>query len=155
MDRDEVKQRLHGALRKVEKNDQHLLKYNLGERCIASRLAIYLQKAFPKYSVDVEYNRVGVCPKRLGLGDECANYKDSNGETLIVPDVIVHRRGPKGPNVLVIELKKTTNPEPRQCDRERVQALGAQLKYQYGALMECETRQDHNLGIRISEWFDK
>jgi hypothetical protein len=155
MEREEVKIRLLYALEEVIRNDVHLLDYDLSERCIASRLAMYLQKAFPEYSVDVEYNRHGDSPKRLGLPEECANYKDSNGEALAVPDLIVHRRGSEGPNVLVLELKKTTNREPRWCDRKRVQAFRAQLRYTYGALIECETRKGHESDITISEWFDE
>ena len=45
----------------------------------------------------------------------------------MVPDVIVHRRGHDGPNILVLELKKTTNPERRGTrDRERVRAFRAE-----------------------------
>lgn len=152
MERGKVERRVREALQEVAKSDRHLLEHDLSERCIASRLAMYLQKSFPEYSVDVEYNRAGVSPKRLGLPDQCANYRNNNGEALVVPDLIVHRRGPKGPNVLVIEVKKTTNRDPHQCDRERVRAFRAQLGYRYGALIECETRQGHEPGIMISEW---
>lgn len=154
MEREEVRKRVENALRNVADNDQHLLEYDLGERCIASRLAMYLQMEFPEYCVDVEYNRDGAVPKRLGLPDACANYRNKDGEALAVPDVIVHRRGPRGPNVLVLELKKTTNPDPRACDRERVRAFRAQLGYSFGALIECETRQGHKPGIRVLEWVD-
>ena len=57
----------------LAENDQYLLENDLGERCIASRLAMYLQQEFPEYSVDVEYNRDGVVPKRLQLPEDCAN----------------------------------------------------------------------------------
>jgi hypothetical protein len=154
MEREEVRKRVENALRNVAKNDQHLLEFDLGERCIASRLAMYLQTEFSEYCVDVEYNRHGDVPKRLGLPDECANYRNRDGEALAVPDVIVHERGPDGPNVLVLELKKTTNPDPRACDRERVRAFRRQLKYSFGALVECETRKDHQPGITVSEWID-
>ena len=67
MEREEVQKQLHKALREVATSDRHLLEYNLSERCIASRLAMYLQHVLPEYSVDVEYNRAGASPKRLGL----------------------------------------------------------------------------------------
>lgn len=79
----------------------------------ASRLAQYLQSEFPEYTVDIEHNRDGDIPKRLGLPPECANYRNTDGEALAVPDVIVHRRGPDGPNILVLELKKTAIPALR------------------------------------------
>jgi hypothetical protein len=151
MEEEEVERRLDVALRMVAENDRYLLEFDLSERCIASRLALYLQNEFPEFNVDIEYNRDGATPKRLGLPEGCANF-DEAGEALVVPDVIVHRRGHDGPNVLVLELKKTTNPEPRDCDRERVRALREQLGYEFGALIECETRQGHQPGIATQEW---
>jgi hypothetical protein len=96
-----------------------LLEKNLNERCIAGRLVMYLQELFPEQHVDVEYNRHGDTPKRLGLPEECANYWNEDGEALVVPDVIVHRRGEAGPNILIVELKKTTN------ERHRTATAGA------------------------------
>jgi hypothetical protein len=153
MDEEDVVTRLNNALRRLTDNDRYLLEFDLSERCIASRLALYLQNEFPEHAVDVEYNRDGAVPKRLGLPEECANYRNPNGEALAVPDVIVHRRGPEGPNILVLELKKTTNRDPRDCDRARVCALREQMGYSFGALIECETRQDQAPAISISEWF--
>jgi hypothetical protein len=115
-------------------------------------LAFYLQIEFPELSVDVEYNRDGATPRRLGLPEACANYLNSDGEALVVPDVIVHQRGHEGPNILVLEVKKTTNREPRDCDRARVSALRAQLGYAFGALIECETRPGFEPAINITEW---
>jgi hypothetical protein len=109
MDESEVRRKLEDALRRLAADDRHLLENDLSERCIASRLAMYLQPDFRDWAVDVEYNRDGDTPKRLGLPKECANYVNQAGEALVVPDVIVHRRGPAGPNMLVLELKKTTN----------------------------------------------
>ncbi len=153
MEEQEVMTGLNNALRKVAENDRHLLEFDLSERCIASRLALYLQMEFPKLNVDVEYNRDGAAPKRLDLPEACANFRNEDGEALVVPDVIVHKRGHDGPNVLVLELKKTTNREPRDCDRARVRALRALLGYSFGALIECETRQDHEPAINMCEWF--
>jgi hypothetical protein len=101
------------------RRDRHLFENNLGERCIASRLAMHLQNAFPEHSVDAEYNRAGDIPKKLGLPPECANSQDDDGQSLAVPDVIVHRRGPEGPNLLVLEVKK-----PRTGTKATVTASG-------------------------------
>jgi hypothetical protein len=153
MNGDEARTRLESALQQLVRNDQHLLENNLSERCIASRLAMYLQREFPEHAVDVEYNRQGDTPKRLGLPDGCANARDELGRAFVVPDVIVHRRGPNGPNILVLEVKKTTNPESRACDRQRILALRGQLGYTYGALIECETRNARAPVAFISEWY--
>jgi hypothetical protein len=153
MEEKEITTRLNNALRKVGENDRYLLEFDLSERCIAARLALYLQAEFPGYNVDIEYNRDGAAPKRLNLPEACANFRNEDGEALVVPCVIVHKRGPDGPNVLVLELKKTTNREPRNCDRARVRALRERLGYSFGALIECETRQGHEPAINMREWF--
>ena len=61
---------------------------------------------FRGLNVDVEYNRDGATPKRLDLPEACANFRNDDGEALVVPDVIVHQRGHNRQNVLVLELKK-------------------------------------------------
>jgi|CZKS01.1.fsa_nt_gi hypothetical protein len=152
MDGNDARQRLENALQHLTRHDRHLLENDLSERCIASRLAMHLQAAFPDHSVDVEYNRQGDIPKRLGLPDEYANFRDEDGRALVVPDVIVHQRGSDGPNVLVLEVKKTTNPQSRVCDHQRILAFRAQLGYSFGALIECETRDGLEPGAFVSEW---
>ena len=71
-----------------------------------------------------------------------------------MPDVIVHSRGPEGPNILVLELKKTSNPEGHDCDFRRVEALRREFRYRFGALIECETQKRREPRIRIFQWFD-
>ena len=154
MKRHAVRSRLRAALERLLQQDAYLFANNLQERCIAARLAMYLQHEFPKHRVDVEYNRDGATPKRLGLPDECANDEDENGGSLVVPDVIVHRRGPKGPNILVLEVKKTTNPVPRHCDSARIHAFCAQYGYEFAALIECETRRGRTPRVRVAEWVE-
>jgi hypothetical protein len=152
MKEEEVRERLQASLDLLTKYDLYLLEHDLSERCIASRLAMHLQNLFGEFFVDVEYNRVGARPKSLELPEECANYRNENGESLVVPDVIVHRRGPEGPNLLVLEMKKTTNREPRECDQMRIRAFREQLKYDHAALIECETRPGCKPTITINQW---
>jgi hypothetical protein len=150
----EVRRRLERALEKLLVTDRYLLENDLSERCIASRLAMHLQMEFQDHCVDVEYNRVGDVPKRLALPDDCANYRDAVGRAIVVPDVVVHRRGPDGPNLLVLELKKASNPERFGCDRARVAALRRHMGYSCGALVACETGQGQS-GLRIEEWLSE
>jgi hypothetical protein len=91
MEEEKVIRRLDIALRMVAETDRHPLEFDLSERCLASRVALYLQNEFPEFNVDVEYNRDGANPKRLGLPEGCANFNE-RGEALVVPDVVVHRR---------------------------------------------------------------
>jgi hypothetical protein len=152
MERGDVRGRLDAALQRLAADDAHLFTHNLGERCIAVRLAMYLQEEFPEHKVDAEYNRAGDTPKRLGLPEYCEGYRNERGESLVVPDVIVHRRGPEGPNVLVLELKKTSNPFSRDCDRARIHAFREHLHYEFGALIECEARAGRPPAARVVEW---
>lgn len=152
MERDDVRRRLDAAVARLVRDDGYLLANNLGERCIAARLAMYLQREFPEHSVDAEYNRDADTPKRLDLHEDCANYRNEHGESLVVPDVIVHRRGPEGPNILVMEVKKTSNPVPRDCDRARIHAFRAQYGYEFAALIECETRTGREPAASVVEW---
>ncbi|MGE0041378.1 MAG: hypothetical protein AB7H88_21295 [Vicinamibacterales bacterium] len=154
MERAAVEERLGRAMRRVLADDRHLLENNLSERCIAARLAFYLQAEFPDHAVDVEYNRKGGTPKRLALLEDCANFMNEDGEALAVPDVIVHVRGEAGPNVLALELKKSSNPTPRGCDALRLQALCDQLGYEFGASVECKTRRGEAPDVVIAEWFE-
>jgi len=148
----EVREKLQVAAQELVAVDAHLLENDLSERCIASRLAMYLQSEFPELSVDVEYNRLGAHPKTMELPEECANYMSNDGEPRVVPDIIVHKRGQEGPNLLVLELKKTTNRDSRECDRMRIRAFRKQLKYSYAALIECETREAKTPSVVIAEW---
>jgi hypothetical protein len=148
----QVRARLTEAVTRLNATDGYLLQNDLSERCIASRLAMYLQPLFPDHVVDVEYNRAGDIPKRLNLPDECANFRDADGRSLVVPDIIVHTRGPEGPNVLVVELKKTTNRDGPECDRKRVPAFVSQLGYACGALVLCETRSGQKNVATITDW---
>jgi hypothetical protein len=152
MERQVVFAKLQEAIDWFTADDQYLLDNDLSERCIASRLAMYLQAAFPDHDVDVEYNRAGEIAKRVPMSEECDTRENRDGNPLAVPDVIVHKRGPEGPNILVLELKKTSNQEGWNCDRERVHKFREHLDYEFGALIECETREWHDKSITIVEF---
>jgi hypothetical protein len=154
MEQEDVQARLNAALERFRAEDMYLLENDLNERCIASRLALHLQRVFPDHKVDVEYNRAGEVEKRVRISAECDTRKNRKGDPLAVPDVIVHQRGDAGPNVLVLEFKKPSNPEGWDCDRERVIAFREYLNYEFGALIECETEKRHNAGIRVATWID-
>ena len=150
----EVRERFEQALWRLLECDGYLLENDLSERCIAARLAMYLREEFAKHDVDVEYNRAGDVAKRLhGLPEECRRRRNRQIEAPVaVPDIIVHHRGSDGPNLLVIEMKKTSNPAGMDCDRLRLAAFREQLGYSFGALVECDTASHQAPTIRISNW---
>lgn len=161
MDEAEVRRKLDEAIEGFLEEDLHLLENDLSERCIAARLAYHLQWEFldhDELSVDVEYNRLGGNVKRLeNLPPDCRRRKNRDeplpqGNPAVVPDIIVHQRGKDGPNVLVIELKKTSNPEGSACDEIRIALFREQLEYECGALIECVTSGIENRTMRIVRW---
>ena len=133
MKTDKVKDYLEQATARVEAEDRHLLMIDVSERCIATRLAMYLREYFDNYNyaVDVEYNRHGEDKKQLHdlvRKHNCSRASDDGGQR-VLPDVIVHRRGVDDSNLLIIEMK---NGEPRRyC---RIRAFRDELGYKFGAL---------------------
>jgi len=152
MNRNQAQGVIEFAAQQFMEADRYLLEYNLGERCIVSRYAFHLQALVTDYSVDVEYNRAGAAAKRANLPEECFNAMDEDGRALVVPDLIVHRRGLEGPNLMAIEMKKTTDPRGLDCDRLRVRAFREQLQYRYGVILVCETRRRREIGLHVVEW---
>src|SRR5438445_13522965 len=108
MDRNEVAQKLERAIQKLTEHDLELLARDVNERSITHRLARYLQQEFPDMHVDCEYNRYDIEAKWLDFYPLDARADDTEART-VFPDIIVHKRGPEGPNLLVIEAKKSTN----------------------------------------------
>lgn len=148
-----VKELLSVALIETVKRDAELFVSDAGERTIASRLAFRLQQSFPSWIVDTDYNRMNErVPKRVELPEHCARYRNEDGRALVLPDVIIHKRGPAGPNLLVLELKKTTNPDRGECDLVRLHAFRNQLNYLFGARIVCETRRGHTPEMAVADW---
>ena len=140
MKTDEVKNFLERAIARVYHADRHLLVVDASERSIAARLAMYLQEDFVGYDVDVEYNRARAKIKRLMAVVGCCprDRIETEGQR-VLPDVIVHRRGDNKSNLLVIEVKKSSDPRGTDCDHERLEAFRAELRYKFGALVVCTT----------------
>ena len=153
MNLEEITLIIEDSLNMLLKVDTHLFLNDISERSLCARWMFHLQNLMPEWDVDVEYNRDGHDPKRLGLDEACANRFDSNGMSFVVPDLIIHKRGPEGPNLLVAEVKKTTNLKSRNCDHKRVVAFCNEFGYRYGAVIELETRVDHEPSFQISHWY--
>lgn len=98
-----IKEIVERACREVEKNDAFLFMADVSEWAVAHRLAVYLEKYFPEYDVDCEYNRMADSDGTYSMHSP----KRVHGTKKSRPDIIVHRRGPDSiDNLLVIELKK-------------------------------------------------
>lgn len=102
-----VAQAVLAALESFLRNDAALLVRDVNERTICGSLAEHLRPHFQTWDVDCEYNRDGHEVKR------------ANGR-IVVPDIIVHRRGTPE-NLLVTEVKKSNTTEPDAEDLAKLQ----------------------------------
>lgn len=125
------------ALSDLLANDHDLLGIDANERSITFRFAMYLQQYFSDWTVDCEYNRDGVEPKRLGHLELYPDSEDDEAKT-VFPDVIVHRRGTKE-NHLVLEFKKSTSRVDRQIDLRKLRGYKRQLGYEHALFVEVGT----------------
>ena len=131
----DVKARAQRAFDALEHDDLHLLENGAHERTICARLADHLRSVFPGYDVDVEYNLHGVDPKTIEVNPE-------GDKQLVYPDVIVHHRGNDDSNLLVMELKKSTNSESRDPDRRKLNHLVEQYGYKFAVLVNLPVGGD-------------
>ena len=132
------------ALSDLLAKDNYLLAEDVSERSITCRFAMYLQSKLPDWNVDCEYNRDGSHPKKP--------YPDSENEKakIFIPDVIVHKRGRKGPNHLVMEFKKSVNSAGRDYDRRKLCCYKKSFDYAYALFIEVDTSGQK--GVTALEW---
>jgi len=128
----EIEERMSIATRTLLKKDLLLLRNDSDEWSISHKLAEYLQKQFPDWHVDVEYNRDKNQVKKL------------NNEN-VRPDIIVHIRDTDN-NLLVIEVKKSNNPKFIDDDRKRLLRFTSQngrYKYLFGVLVIFHVAEEY------------
>jgi hypothetical protein len=122
MDINELSQIIINTINHLLNNDKYLFEHNISERCIAHRLALYLESTFHPlgFFVDAEYdgNINNLSGKKslqnLNYSSNGINYTKND----VIPDIIIHKRGQNGRdnNLLIIELKKKRG---RNKDRDR------------------------------------
>lgn len=125
------------ALSNLLAHDSYLLTVDANERSIVFRFAIYLQARLSDWSVDCEFNRDGVEPKRLGHLELYPGSDDEEAKT-VFPDVIAHHRG-TDENYLVVECKKSTSRVDRQIDIRKLRGYKEQLGYVHALFIEVGT----------------
>ena len=139
------------CLQKLRRFDQYLLDIKVNERTISHKLAEYLQECFPEFHVDCEYNRFEDLVKKLNIPEDNIDWDDTQAKT-VFPDIIIHIRGSQHYNLLVIEVKKSTNKNKGSFDKLKIQTF-CKKPYNY----------THGLFLRIGlkgekdylEWFPK
>lgn len=125
----EVFEKIKEAFLKSLKEDRYLLDVSINERSLTHKLAEYIQKEFPGWDVDCEYNRNGLNPKKLKTLVKDTKTDDTEGDT-VFPDIIIHKRGQNN-NLVVIEAKKSSNTNSRDNDENKLKAYKKDLGYKY------------------------
>jgi hypothetical protein len=108
------------ALKEFYARETHLLEKDLGERTLTHRLAVHVEKQFPGWEVDCDYNRLGERTLRLPKGT-IISTDDHFGKS-VYPDIVVHQRDIPN-NLLAIEVRKASNHQPPEHDQHKLRAL--------------------------------
>lgn len=160
----QIKRRINIAIDTLRVNDNYLLKNDVNERSITHRLAIYLENTFGKeYDVDCEYNKncmhstdrktIDILYRDLMRYSNSTRIQEMNlredewAEKFVYPDIIVHKRGENNSNLLIIEVKKSSNQEGSEFDECKLKAYTSQsnmdgLNYKYGIFIKFFVNQD-------------
>ena len=146
-----LKQKMEIALKKLSGQDLFLIQANTNERTISHKLAEYLQDEFSDWNVDCEYNRHGNEVKRIELPTNNINWDDTEAKT-VFPDIVVHKRNSDRNNLLIIEIKKSSNTMNRQFDENKLKAFTKEpYSYLFGLFLEIST---DSTGYSLT-WSDK
>jgi hypothetical protein len=112
--------RLISSLQEFYMRERFILERDLGERTLTHRLAVQIERHFPGWDVDCNYNRLGDRTMLLPRGT-IVSTDDTLGKS-VYPDIVVHRRSvPK--HLLAVEVRKPTNHQPLQHDLHKLMAL--------------------------------
>ncbi len=134
----DVRQRVIAAIIALYRYDRELLDKYANERSITHKLAEHLQREFPYWHVDCEYNRRGSDVKRLP--SSLLNGKtptDATEARTVYPDIIVHRRGTRQ-NLLVIEVKKRSHALEEDEAKIKAFCTDPNGEYRYGLLLTLD-----------------
>ena len=108
------------ALGEFYAREAFLLEHDVGERALTHRLAVHVEKHFPGWEVDCDYNRLGERTLRLPRG-AIVSTDDHLGKS-IYPDIVVHQREIPN-NLLAIEVRKAANHHALEHDQQKLRAL--------------------------------
>lgn len=129
---DDIRSGIMSALYELYRRDKALLSMNANEPAITHRFAKYIENEFSGWNVDCEYNRDGDNVKR--------NPRQKNGSR-VIPDIIVHKRGTKGENLIVIEAKKD-NSNDLEEDKGKIKNYLDQYGYKSGLFIVFNVTQN-------------
>ena len=144
-----IEVKIHQAINELLIQDSPLLQFDVNERTISHQLAIHIKREFSNWDVDCEYNRNHDDIKRLRLPREKVASDDTFAQT-VFPDVIIHRRGTDD-NLIVIEIKKSSNPQSSDRDFLKLNEFKKQLGYKYAVFVKFSVGED-KMGLEQITW---
>lgn len=129
-----VKKLIQDSLSEFRIRHTSLLTYDANERSISHKLAEILQGLVgDQWDVDCEYNRDRHDSKRVQL-PVAGTHSDETKSRTVYPDIIIHKRG-TGDNFIVIEIKKSSNVESDDHDKNKLKSYRDELGYQYSVFI--------------------
>ncbi len=136
-----VKDAVKEAVDELISKDHYLLINEANERAISHRLAVYLEKNYTDRNIDCEYNRDLGKSKELPPELLLEAALDYEHKKRVVPDIIIHERGNQDRNLLVIEIKTTSNITKMgySFDKKKLKAFKSCLGYTYAVFIKFNT----------------
>jgi len=147
---EEIITKVETSIEKLMKIDAELFFININERTITHKLAEYLQQEFLDYNVDCEYNRHFDKLKELDLPTDRIDWNDTEAKT-VFQDIIIHRRN-SDINLVVIEIKKSSNRTNRQIDINKLVGFTKDpFSYELGLFIEFNMRDKTHKIVRFKD----
>ena len=151
MEENKIKDAIYKSIDELYQYDSLLLdaNYNIHERTVCHRLAIYLEKNIGfEYNVDVEYNRMRTAYGVDDVGEivgKAINYIDTDeGSSYVYTDIIIHKRD-ENINILIIEVKMFWKNRRKEIDYNKINQYINQLNYKFGVYIELHENKNDNL----------
>src|ERR1700753_1531618 len=108
------------ALKEFYAREAFLFEQDLGERALTHRFAVQVERQFPEYEVDCDFDRLGQRTLKLPHGS-IVSTDDHLGKS-VYPDIVVHQREIPN-NLLTLEVRKEGNHQPLAHDQHKLRAL--------------------------------
>ena len=138
LDQNTFEKAMNDACAELYRTKKHFIDERAHERTIVSDfVAPFLRHEFQGWDVNTEYNREGV---------DRGPKKDLKGK-LLIPDIVIHKHGPKGPNVVAVQVKGYWNNADRTIDENLLRKL--QAKHGYELLYRLELGKEKHELIKI------
>lgn len=132
MENFEITQKIKNSISILYGRERELIQDANHEQAISAKLMCYLQKEFwDDWNVDVEYNRQWEFPENWIR--DTKQWDDGKPKK---PDIIIHKRWPRWPNLAVLLIKWWWNHQDRSKDEDDVRSIKNQHNYQLAFTLE-------------------